>query len=1048
MQISLVAFLCRFAIVIALSFCFVNAGGIPVEHSAEQLSSAARGCSEPQFRDAPHFPTLTAPKDIATADFDGDDRADIAAIGSSNNVSIHRNTNNGNLAAAVNLITGNSPQVITVADFDLDGKADIATSNFNAVSVFRNTSAGPGNISFGPRVDILGVGPETEAIIAGDLDGDQKPEIVTANRQGNNFSILGNNGAGPGSISFAAPVNLATSSLGQDARIGDFDGDGRPDIVTLFSNGTVSVLKNATAVAGSFNFAAKVDFSLGSGTSPRSLVAADFDSDGRLDIAATLSFAAQVGVLRNVSSGAGNLAFAAPTKYTVGAGPIPLIAVDLNGDGKIDLAAANNNVNNVSILQNASIGPGSISFLPQAAFGAGNSPYSMVSADFNGDGRPDIATSDLDGATITVLINSGKAAEPVEFMGRKQIVLPSSPAAVAIADFDGDGERDLVIADPNRKEMGALRNTGNARFPEISRFTAGTKAGGIGLADFDGDGKIDVAVSSSDFQSFEPVLIYRNSSSPGTMAFSVATTYTPVTGAGDILAADFDGDGRVDLATANVGSNSISIVRNLSSGPGNFSFSFPINVVVGPSPARIVAADFDGDSKLDIAAGSGGSRYVAVMRNVGTAQEPVSFSGSIVLQNIDFSDVGAGDLDGDGKADLVVATSDTINTWILRNLSTGPGQISFSAGDRYIFGIVPERVVVADLNLDGRPDVFAGNGALRGVYSIVENTTTTPGTISLATKLNQPSSGAPEFALGDLNDDGIPDAVLAGPNLLDTLLSQCKATNSNFDFDGDGKADLSVRRPSDNVWYFLRTTAGYTGLQYGEAGDLMAPADYDGDGKTDVAVFRPSTGTWFVAATSAGFYTDIWGANGDLPVPADYNGDGKADIAVYRPSDGTWYRKLSSGVLSIVQFGTPEDKPQIGDFDGDGRTDLAVLRPSNNTWYFLRTTAGFTAMSWGADGDRASPADYDGDGKTDVAVFRPSTGVWFIAASSGGFSTRNWGAVGDVPVTADYDGDGKADTAVFRPSNNNWYLFTSTSGIAQYQFGAAGDRPVPSVFNY
>jgi uncharacterized delta-60 repeat protein len=267
-----------------------------------------------------------------------------------------------------------------------------------------------------------------------------------------------------------------------------------------------------------------------------------------------------------------------------------------------------------------------------------------------------------------------------------------------------------------------------------------------------------------------------------------------------------------------------------------------------------------------------------------------------------------------------------------------------------------------------------------------------------------------------------------------------------FDFDGDGRSDLAVRRPSDNVWYFLRTTAGYTGLQYGVAGDMMAPADYDGDGRTDVAVFRPSEGKWYIAGSAVGFYIDGWGQNGDLPVPADYDGDGRADVAVYRPSNGTWYLKRSSLGISITQFGTAEDKPVLGDYDGDGKADLAVWRPSNNVWYFLRTTAGFTGIQWGTAGDVQAPADYDGDGRTDAAVFRPSTGVWFIAASSAGFMTQNWGANGDVPVPADYDNDGKADIAVFRPSNATWYLFRSSAGILQIPFGTAEDKQVQSSF--
>jgi uncharacterized delta-60 repeat protein len=269
---------------------------------------------------------------------------------------------------------------------------------------------------------------------------------------------------------------------------------------------------------------------------------------------------------------------------------------------------------------------------------------------------------------------------------------------------------------------------------------------------------------------------------------------------------------------------------------------------------------------------------------------------------------------------------------------------------------------------------------------------------------------------------------------------------SSFDFDGDGRADLAVRRPSDNIWYFLRTSAGFTGFEYGVPGDLTTPADFDGDGNTDVAVFRPSNGTWYIAGTSSGFYTESWGQAGDMPVPADYDGDGRADPAVFRPSTGTWYEKRSSSGLLLMQFGTAEDEPQVGDFDGDGKADLALRRPSDNTWYFLRSTAGFTGFTWGVTGDIAAPADFDGDGKTDVAVFRPSTGVWYVAGSATGFRTQAWGKQGDIPVPADYDGDGKADTAVFRPSSGTWYLNRSTAGMLVTQFGANGDLPIPNPY--
>lgn len=277
-------------------------------------------------------------------------------------------------------------------------------------------------------------------------------------------------------------------------------------------------------------------------------------------------------------------------------------------------------------------------------------------------------------------------------------------------------------------------------------------------------------------------------------------------------------------------------------------------------------------------------------------------------------------------------------------------------------------------------------------------------------------------------------------------------SRTTFDFDGDAKSDVSVRRPTSGTWFIINSTNNSIRTQgWGINGDMMVPGDYDGDGKTDVAVWRPTSGTWFIFNSSDGSTrSQGWGFNGDTPVPGDYDGDGKTDLAVWRPSSGTWFiLNSSNGSTSMASWGTSSDVPVQADYDGDGKADMAVWRPSTGVWFIINSSNSSTrTQGWGVNADTPVPGDYDGDGKADLAVWRPSSGTWFIFNSSNQTTTStSWGVMSDKPVPADYDGDGKADIAVWRPSSGTWHIISSINGsMSIVSWGVNGDIPVPSAF--
>jgi uncharacterized protein (TIGR02145 family) len=432
------------------------------------------------------FGTDSSPIYLAVSDFDTDGKPDLAVTNQySNSISVLRNLSVpgsmsiGSFSGKVDFTTGSEPVGIAVGDFDGDGYPDIAVANnvSNTVSVFRNTGIS-GNISltnFSLKVDFP-VGSHPSGIAVGDIDGDGKPDIATANYATNSISILRNTST-TGTIdanSFAGNIDFTTGTTPENVLICDIDGDGKLDAVTTnYAGNSISVFRNTSTsgVIDNSTFAPKVDITTGTG--PYNLTSGDFDRDGKIDIAVTIYNTNKVSVFRNISNTGSITAgsFASAVDYTSDTGE-GIATGDIDGDGKPDLVVTNYTGGVVSVLRNKS-NSGSIGFDSKVDFTAGTMPQGVAICDFDGDGKSDIAVSNSSTSsnTITVYRNTmvGTTAPSAPVVGTiTQPTCTAPTGSVILSGLPATGTWTLT------RSPGGITTNGNGSSTTISGLEPGT----------------------------------------------------------------------------------------------------------------------------------------------------------------------------------------------------------------------------------------------------------------------------------------------------------------------------------------------------------------------------------------------------------------------------------------------------------------------------------------------------------------------------------------------------------------------------------------------
>lgn len=581
---------------------------------------------EPRRYDAGH---LT--ESLTAQDLDGDGDLDLAT-----ETRVLFNLGNREFDQPVGLKAlggGGIPRLVASGDLDGDGDADLAIMDSDGPLITVLVNGGDGDFSRGSELP-LGVFGLPVLLRISDIDNDGDLDLVAQSHVLEQrvrsvdtlISVFRNDGDG----SFSQPVERTFAGNSLSSEVKDLDGDAVPDVATAVSEHDSTLL--VFSGRGDGTVAEPVSYAVRD--SPVALVAGDLDGDSHPDLA-TVHVDRRLNFYWN--NGNGTLRTEPPPDLLKGMGPGLVLSCDLHGDGDPDLVTANSGSRSVSLFFNDSRG----AFLPAQIQAVEGESVSIVAADFNRDGDLDLALANRMPRSVSLLLSMG----PGVFQDSVSFPIQHAPYSLAATDLDGDGAPDLAVAGLYHLLLFQNRGDGAMKPGSVIPFDAGYGPYSVVAEDLDGDGDSDLATASHTALVGAPgiVQVFLNQ---GAGRLSPATEYEVVTMAVRMSAADFDGDGDLDLATTSHSSGFVSLLFN--EGDGIFS---PAVNLRGPGPGYDLATkDLDRDGDIDLALASGG---LTVHLNQGDGT--FTFGGHYEVPGSCLSSLAIADFDDDGMSDLAAA---------------------------------------------------------------------------------------------------------------------------------------------------------------------------------------------------------------------------------------------------------------------------------------------------------------------------------------------------------------------------------------------------------